>query len=134
MDDEVLRRWMQLDAGRLNLGLASQQLPLATLLAMREPAVPTRDGGTLAFDAGALRRLHDAVPILLRHRLRLPVTIWEPSEHAGDGYVEDEAAIEALVALGEAVTRPRAGRLWMASHLWREVAARWPTCFQVLRT
>ncbi len=133
MDDEVLRRWLNLEGGKVNMGLVAQQVALSRLIAMDEPKAAARDGTVHDFDTDAVARLHEMCPILLRHQLRLPITVWEPSDVAGDSYVEDPAAVAFLVQTGAVATAPRDGRLWMASRLWRAVMDRWPTCFQVLR-
>lgn len=132
MDDETFRRWMRLEGASANQSLVATPAPLPSLRAMKDPGLPTRDGGRHAFDPAILARLEAALPILVRHRLRLPITVWEPHDAPGDGYVEDAAAIEALQALGLATTAPRAGRLWMSVPLWRQAAAQWPGCFQTL--
>lgn len=132
MDDETFRRWMRLEGGMANSGLVVATGTIPQLRAMREPALPTRDGGVHAFDPAVLARLEAALPILLRHRLRLPITVWEPHDAPGDGYVEDATAIEALQALGLATTAPRGSRLWMSVPLWRQASGQWPGCFQTL--
>ena len=104
MEDEVLRRLMSLELGKLNQGMVTQPVPLAALAA--------------------------AVPPWLHGRLRLPITVYEPHDAPGDGYVEDAAAVEALEAMRAATTQPRGGRLWMSAALWRRLMESHPTCFQ----
>jgi len=133
MEDEALRRLMGLELGRLNQGMVVQAVPLSRLLARPDATAPTRSGEPHAFDPAAVRAFAAAgVPPWLHDRLRLPVTVYEPHDAPGDGYVEDAAAIEALQAMGEATTAPRSGRLWMSSLRWRTLAERFPTCLQVV--
>lgn len=133
MDEGALRKWMGFELGRLHSSLVTQPVSLARLLGSGAPEAPTREGGTHAFDQAVLQRLAARLPRDLPARLRLPITIVEPSDDPGDGYVQDAAAILAVQALGAATRQPTAdGRLWMAVVLWRRLAAEWPGCFQVL--
>jgi len=127
--DDTLRRWMSWELHRLNAATVVQPMALSDLLRSAKPHVPTRDGGVHEFDAGALRKLAADVPPHLHHRLRLPITVYEPHDTPGEGYVQDTAAVEALGALG-AATSPREGRLWMSLPLARVFAERYPTAFQ----
>jgi uncharacterized protein (UPF0216 family) len=130
MDDEVLRRLMGLELGRINQGMVTQPVPLARLLADPRATAQARSGEPYAFDAAAVARLAAAAPPWLHGRLRLPITVYEPHDAPGDGYVEDAAAVEALQAMQAATTSPRGGRLWMSSALWRRQMDAYPTCFQ----
>lgn len=130
MDDEVLRRLLSLELGRLNQGMVTQPVSLARLVADPAATAATRSGERHAFDAAAVAGLASAVPPWLHGRLRLPITIYEPHDAPGDGYVEDAAAVEALQAMQAATTRPRDGRLWRSAALWRRVMDAHPTCFQ----
>lgn len=130
MEDEVLRRLMSLELGRLNQGMVTQPIPLARILANPKATAATRSGEPFSFDAEAAARLAAAAPPWLHGRLRLPVTVYEPHDAPGDGYVEEPAAVEALQAMKAVPTSPRDGRLWMSAALWRRLMERYPTCFQ----
>lgn len=132
MDEGALRKWMGLELGRLHSSLVTSPVSLAALLAAAEPQAATRDEGTHTFDRDTLRRLAALVPRDLHGRLRLPITVVEPSDNPGDGYVQDAAAILALQALGAPVMTPTDGKAWMALPLWRRLARDWPGCLQFL--
>lgn len=132
MDEGALRKWMGLELGRLHSSLVIVPVPLARLLAQAEPEAPTRDGGLHGFDPDVLRRLAAKVPADLHGRLRLPLTVVEPSDNPGDGYLQDAVGILAVQALGVPVMTPTDGRAWMALPLWRRLAAEWPSCLQFL--
>ena len=131
-EEDALRRWMAFELHRLNDAVVLARVPLSDLARQAEPRAPTRSGGVHAFDAAALAEMKRRLPILLHHRLLLPITFYEPHDVAGDAYVEDAAAIEALQALGEATTTPRAGRRWMSRPLGARLRQRWPTLVQSL--
>lgn len=133
MDEGALRKWMGFELGRLHSSLVTQPVPLARLLAEPEPSAATRSGDAIAFDADVLRRLAARLPRDLPPRLRLPITVVEPQDNPGDGYVQDAAALLAVQALGAATMSPAPdGKLWMALPLWRRLAGEWPGCFQFL--
>ena len=132
MDEGALRKWMGFELGRLHSSLVTQPVPLAALLNRTDPVATTREGGTHVFDPAVLRRFAAALPRDLPGRLALPITIVEPSDNPGDGYVQGAAGIAAVEALGAATTRPSEGKLWMALPLWRRLAGQWPGCFQFL--
>lgn len=132
MDEGSLRKWMGFELGRLHSSLVTTPVPLATLLAQADPAAPTREGGTHGFDASVLRAFAAKVPRDLHARLRLPITVVEPSDNPGDGYAQDAAALLALQALGVPTLAPTEGKAWMALPLWRRLARDWPGCFQFL--
>lgn len=130
MEDEVLRRLMSLELGKLNQGMVTQPVFLARVAANPKATATTRSGDAYSFDASAVARLAAAVPPWLHGRLRLPITVYEPHDAPGDGYVEDAAAVEALEAMKAATTQPRGGRLWMSTALWRRLMEAYPTCLQ----
>lgn len=133
MDEGALRKWMGFELGRLHSSLVTQPVALARLLTQTEPSAGTREGGTHAFDPSVLRRLAEALPRDLPARLQLPITIVEPGDNPGDGYVQGAASVLAVQALGAATMRPSDdGRLWMGLPLWRRLAGQWPGCFQFL--
>lgn len=132
MDEGALRKWMGFELGRLHSSLVTQPVPLARLLEQAEPQAPTREGGTHLFDPALLKRLAARLPRDVPPRLRLPVTIVEPTENPGDGYLQDAAGILAVQALKPDAPSVREGKLWMGLPLWRRLAAEWPGCFQFL--
>lgn len=132
MDEGALRKWMGLELGRLHSSLVTAPVPLDRLLAGPDPEAPTRDGGRHGFDPDVLRRLAAKVPRDLHTRLRLPLTVVEPSDNPGDGYLQDAAGILAVQALGAPVMAPTDGKAWMALPLWRKLAHEWPGCLQFL--
>jgi uncharacterized protein (UPF0216 family) len=131
MEEGALRKLMGFELGRLHASLVVQPVPLDRLVLLQHPEAPTKDGGSHAFDPAVLQRLLASLPRDLPGRLRLPITVVEPSD-LSDGYVEDRAAILALEALGVATTTPRDGKLWMGSSVWRRIAVDWPGCIQFL--
>lgn len=131
-DDDVLRRWMGLEAHRMTEGNVVQPIALALLLEMPEPTARTRVGGAHAFDRDALARMGERLDILLRHDLRLPMTFYVPHDLPGDAYLEDASAIRALQELGETTAEPRQGRLWMSLPLVVRLRERWPTLVQTM--
>lgn len=132
MDEGALRKWMGFELGRLHSSLVTQPALLAQLLSQPQPQAPTREGGTHPFDAAVLRRLAAVLPRDLPGRLRLPVTVVEPSENPGDCYVQDAAGVLAVRALKPDAPSVREGKLWMGLPLWRRLAGEWPGCFQFL--
>ena len=132
MDEGALRKWMGFELGRLHSSLVTQPVLLAQLLAQPRPQAPTREGGTHSFDPAVLKRMAASLPRDLPGRLRLPVTVVEPSENAGDGYVQDAAGVLAVQALKPDVPSVREGKLWMGLPLWRRLAGEWPGSFQFL--
>lgn len=128
----TMEKWFALEMGRLHRAFVAQPRPLVDLLAEAEPAAPTKGGEMHRFDAATLRRIHDALSPLQRRRLRLPATFFVDKHTPDDAYLQDEAAIEALRALGEvpAGMEPREGKLWIGHARARLVAQRWPGAFQ----
>lgn len=121
---------MSLELGKLNQGMVTQAVPLARLVANPTAQGTTRTGDPYSYDPAAVKALAAKVPPWLHGRLRLPITVYEPHDASGDGYVEDATAVEALEAMKVATTTPRAGRLWMSTALWHRTMDQYPTCFQ----
>jgi uncharacterized protein (UPF0216 family) len=129
VDQGPLDRWFALEMRALQQGLVKVAKPLADLVAEEAPSAVTA-GGPYYFDRAALRALHDALPLLTRHRLRLPILVLLDKDVPGNGTVLDRTAQEALVELGLTPTIPRDGKLWASELLLRDAARRFPTCFQ----
>lgn len=131
MDERILEKWFRMEAGNLNAALVRAPRPLADLLLEERPTAPTK-AGEHAFDPDALRRLADALPPLVRARLRVPLLVYRETETPDEAYVLDAVAAKALKVLGVAVARPREGKLWVSYGLLVEFARRYPTCLQTV--
>lgn len=72
-DESVLRRWLQLEIGRINEGMVTERKRLSVLLREESPRTITRNDEVYRFDPGVVRVLGDALPRELHARLRLPI-------------------------------------------------------------
>lgn len=134
VDDDTLKRWMNLEIRSSNKATVTRARPLTELLTEDEPTAEARDGSTHAFDPEVLERLGDELSPLARVELSLPITIYLTHKTSDDCYVAEDAAIEALTQLGVAKTEPRGGKLWMGTALARRFAREWPTIAQFVIT
>lgn len=129
-DEEVLRRWLSLEMGKILETFVPTPRPLLELLREERPTAMTRSGEPHVFDKAALRALGEALPALTRAQLRLPITIHMDNETPGDVYTADPATNDALRTLKVSTTEPREGRLWMSAPLARDFERRHPTLVQ----
>lgn len=130
VDEETLKRWMNVEIRQSNRSTVTRGRPLNELLAEDEPAAEARDGSPHRFDPEVLERLADELSAIARADLRLPITFYMSRRTGDDCYVADDAAIEALTQLDVAKTDPREGKLWMGTALARTFAREWPTIAQ----
>ncbi len=134
MDEDTLKRWMNLEIRKANRATVSNGERLTELVDQDDPHVEARDGSTHAFDPDTLDRLHDELSPFTRAELTLPITFYLSHKAADSCYVADDTAIHALEQLDVASTSPREGKLWMSTPLARDFARTWPTVAQFLIT
>lgn len=134
MDEDTLKRWMNLEIYQTNQATVTQPRFLPELLAEDEPAAEKRDGSIHRFDPDVLDELAEALSPLARIELKLPITFYLSHKTSDDCYVADDAAIEALAQLGVTDTEPRDGKLWLSTPLARRFAKDWPGVAQFLIT
>jgi len=132
-DDRVLQRWLRLEAGRMNDGIAAERPTLAELLERPEPATVTRGGDQYRYDPAVVRSIAGRLPEGLRRRLRLPILFFASMEVPDSCSLSDRPAFEALQALGEISTLRefRDGRAWVGRAIAYGLVTRYPTAVQV---
>ncbi len=132
-DDRVLQRWLRLEAGRMNDGIAAERPTLAELLERPEPVSVTRGGDEYRYDPAVLRSIADGLPPGLWRRLRLPILFFASMEVADSCFLTDRQAFEALQALGEVSTLRefRDGRAWVGRAIAYGLMTRYPTAVQI---
>lgn len=131
VDDRVLKRFLALEAHKMNQGLVTEDRRVLTLLLLDDaPAVRARDGRVHRFDPDSLARFAAPLSRLTRARLELPITFRLSHEVVGSCSVDDPVAREALAEAG-IVTIARPDRLlWLGVPLARRIAEEHPTIFQ----
>lgn len=134
VDEETLKRWMNLEIYQTNQATVTRARHLTELLAEEEPTAEARDGSIHAFEPAVLEELAEALSPLARVELKLPITVYLSHKAANDCYVADDAAIEALHQLGVTDIEPREGKLWIGTPLARRFAKDWPGVVQFLIT
>ena len=72
-DESVLRRWMGIEAGRINDALVAERKTLARLLGEKTPSSTTKGGKEYTFDREVIRTLGDRLPAEMHDRLWLPI-------------------------------------------------------------
>jgi uncharacterized protein (UPF0216 family) len=132
-DDAVLRRWMSLEIGRINEGLAAEQKSLARLLNEEVPTTVTKGGGEYAFDREVIRRLGERLPADLHDRLFLPIIFRFTPDVKESCYLADRAAFLALQTLGELSTMRtmQKGRVWVSRAIVYAMMEAYPTAIQI---
>ncbi len=95
----AIDRWISLELGRINAGLVVERKSLARLRAEERPACVTREGGTHAFERGALDRLAAVLTVAEAESLRLPITLFASGDLEDHVYLSEELAAKALRAL-----------------------------------
>ncbi|NLX49268.1 MAG: DUF61 family protein [Methanospirillum sp.] len=132
-DDRVLRRWLRLEANRMNDGVAAERPTLAALLAADRPVSVTRGGDEYRYDPAVLRSLNDRLPHGLARRLRLPVLLFARADVPDSCSLTDPSAFEALQALGEIshLREFRDGQAWIGRAIAFGLVARYPTAVQI---
>lgn len=134
MDEDTLKRWMNLEIRKANKATVSKGRPLSSLVDEEDPVAQARDGTLHEFDPDTLERLYEALSPLTRVELELPITFYLSHKAADNCYIADEAAITALDQLDISTTEPREGKLWMSTPLARDFAREWPTIAQFVIT
>ena len=132
-DDRVLQRWLRLEAGRMNDGIAAERPVLADLLATDRPVSITRGGDEYRYDPVVLRSIADRLPDRLVRRLRLPILLFASMDVPDSCSITDRYAFEALQALGEISTMRefKDGRAWIGRAIAYGLVAKYPTAVQV---
>jgi uncharacterized protein (UPF0216 family) len=132
-DERVLQRWLRLEAGRMNDGVAAERPSLAALLEADRPVSVTRSGDEYRYDPAVLRTLADRLPAGLARRLRLPIVCFASMDVPDSCSVTDRYAFDALLALGEisALREFADGRVWIGRAIAYALVAKYPTAVQV---
>ena len=132
-DDRVLQRWLRLEAGRMNDGVAAERPTLAVLLEADRPVSVTRSGDEYRYDPAVLRTIADRLPAGLARRLRLPIVCFASMDVPDNCSVTDRYAFDALQALGEisALREFADGRVWIGRAIAYALVAKYPTAVQV---
>jgi uncharacterized protein (UPF0216 family) len=132
-DDRVLQRWLRLEAGRMNDGIAAERRPLDRLLEAARPVTTTRGGDEYRYDPAVLAGIAEKLPAALRRRLRLPIIFFASFDVPDSCSLADRTAFEALQALGEVSTLREFGdgRAWIARAIVYALVAKYPTAVQV---
>lgn len=130
VDEDTLKRWMNVEIRQSNRSTVTRGRPLNELLSEDEPQAEARDGSVHAFDPDTLERLAEELSPIARMDLRLPITFYLTHKVSDDCYVAEDGAIEALTQLDVAKSDPRKGKLWMGTALARSFAREWPTVAQ----
>ncbi|NYT05503.1 MAG: DUF61 family protein [Methanomicrobiales archaeon] len=132
-DEPVLRRWMSLEAKKINDGIVADRKPLSLLLREEQPSAQTKGGKTFTFDRAVLLLLRDRLPADMHRKLRLPMICYYSPDVHGSYYLSDECAVLALQELGE-ISPLRSfeqGRLWIAKPIMHAIMQTYPTVIQV---
>ncbi len=131
-EESVFRRWMGIEAARLRQGLVEDRKRLSVLLGEEEPQAATKAGEPYLFDKEIITLFGEQVPPVLHRRLRLPITFRFSPDVPGSCYLNDEAAVQALQALGEisGLRRMHEGKLWMGRAIAYAIGQKYPTAVQ----
>lgn len=131
-EESVFRRWMGIEAARLRQGLVEDRKRLSVLLAEEEPQAVTKAGEPYRFDKEMIELFGEQVPAVLHRRLRLPITFRFSPDVPGSCYLNDEAAVQALQALGEIseLRRMHDGKLWVGRAIAYAIGRKFPTAVQ----
>lgn len=131
-EESVFRRWMGIEAARLRQGLVEDRKRLSVLLTEEEPQAVTKAGEPYRFDKEMIELFGEQVPAVLHRRLRLPITFRFSPDVPGSCYLNDEAAVQALQALGEIseLRRMHDGKLWVGRAIAYAIGRKFPTAVQ----
>ncbi|WP_235809557.1 DUF61 family protein [Methanofollis ethanolicus] len=132
-DESVLRRWMGIEAGRINDALVAERKTLARLLDEKVPSSTTKGGKEYAFDREVIRTLGDRLPPEMHDRLWLPIVFSFSPEVRDSFYLRDGTALLALKTLGElgAMREFHEGRLWVSNAIVYAMMSKYPTVIQI---
>jgi len=131
-EESVFRRWMGIEAARLRQGLVEDRKRLSVLLSEEEPQATTKAGEPYRFDKEVIQLFGEHVPPVLHRRLRLPITFRFSPDVPGSCYLADEAAMQALQALGDLseLRRMHEGKLWVGRAIAYAIGQKYPTAVQ----
>ncbi|WP_342678781.1 DUF61 family protein [Methanofollis sp. UBA420] len=132
-DESVLRRWMGIEAGRINDALVAERKTLARLLDEKVPSSTTKGGKEYVFDREVIRTLGDRLPREMHDRLWLPIVFSFSPEVRDSFYLRDGTALLALKTLGElgAMREFYKGRLWVSNAIVYAIMQKYPTVIQI---
>lgn len=133
-DESVLKKWMALEMGKINDGVVAERKRLSDLLRSDHPSSVTRGGAEYFFDPAAIRLLGEKLPEKLHFHLKLPIIFFYDSGVGDSCLLIDEAALEALQALGDLSGQREFidGRLWVGRALVFAILRKYPTMVQVM--
>lgn len=133
-DESVLRRWLQLEIGRINEGMVTERKRLSVLLREESPRTITRNDEVYRFDPGVVRVLGDALPRELHARLRLPIQFRQRIDVPDSWYLEDEVAVRVFQIMGDLspMRRMHDNRLWVSRPIAASIIRKYPTAVQVV--
>jgi hypothetical protein len=133
-DESVLKKWMALEMGKINDGIVAERKRLSELLRTNRPSSITRGGTEYTFDPATIRLFGKKLPEQLHSRLKLPIIFYYDSGVADSCLLTDEAALEALQALGELSGQREfiEGRLWIGRALVFAILRKYPTVIQIM--
>jgi len=133
-DESVLRRWLQLEIGRINEGMVTERKRLSVLRSEESPRTVTRRGDVYRFDPGVIRSLADALPREIHACLRLPIQFRQRIDVPDSWYLDDEVAVRALQIVGDLspMRRMHDSRLWVSRPIAASILRKYPTAVQVV--
>ena len=132
--EPVLMRWMSLELHRINSGIVTERKTLARLLDEKEPSSVTKDTTGYRFDPVTIRILGCRLTGDIRKRLRLPIVFSFNPAVPDSCSLDDEAALEAFVILGDLspMRRFEGGKLWVGRAIVYMLMHRYPTAVQIM--
>lgn len=132
IDEETLRRWMNIEVHETNRAVVTKGRRLRQLLREDEPSAEKRNGEAHEFRPDVLERLDEELSALVRANVRLPITIYFAHDTETGAYVSHEWAIEALEQLDVTETTEREGKLWLSRSKAMTIAQAYPTAVQFM--
>jgi uncharacterized protein (UPF0216 family) len=133
-DEGVMMRWMQLELGRINLGIVKDRKKLSDLLLEERPVSVTKDGKEYRFDKDTLAAFASGIPEALQRKLRLPVLFYCSADVPDSCMVTDEVVVEVLRVKNE-ISPLRSfenGKLWLSKPIAYAILRKYPTLFQLV--
>lgn len=132
IDEETLRRWMNVEVHDANRAIVTRGPRLRELLGEEAPSATKRNGEEHRFDPEVLEELGEQLSPLVRVNVRLPITVYFHHETESGAYISHEWAIEAVEQLSLVEASKREGKLWLSRTKAMQMAQAYPTVFQFL--